>query len=59
MSNPRPSADFRYGVTISSLHTDNLSLFWKSWIWHFWCRWSSVPLYHVCTACWEISICPL
>jgi len=27
----------------------------------FWCRWSSVPLYHVCTTCWnwEISICPL
>jgi len=25
----------------------------------FWCRWSSVPLYHVCTTCWEIPICPL
>jgi len=22
-------------------------------------RWSSVPIYHICTACWEISICPL
>jgi len=25
----------------------------------FWCRWSSVPLHHVFTACWVISICPL
>jgi len=38
--------------------SDNLS-FCLSWIWLFWYRWSSVPLYHVCTACWEISMCPL
>jgi len=36
----RPSLGFRSGKSI--LYSDNLSLFWQSWIWHFWCRWSSV-----------------
>ena len=35
----------------SILHTDNLSLFFLSWTWHFWCKWSSVPFYHVCYHC--------
>jgi len=42
----RASLGFRCSKRI--LHTDNLSLFWWSWIWHFWCRWTSVPLYHIC-----------
>jgi len=57
MSNPRaacgpvegfvwPSIGFRCSNNI--LHTDNLSL---CWIWHFWCRWSSMPLYHVFYHC--------
>jgi len=56
MSNPQPacpvkgfvqpSLGFRRSKNI--LHTDNLSLLWY---WHFWCRWSSVPLYDVCYHC--------
>jgi len=45
----RPSLAFRCIKNI--LHTENLSLFWLSWIRHFWCRWSSVPLYHICYHC--------
>jgi len=40
----RPSLGFVYSKSI--LYTDDLSLFWQSWTWQFWCRWSSVPLYH-------------
>ena len=43
----QPSLGIR--CSISNVHSDNLSL----------CRWSSGPLYHVCTECWEVSICPL
>ena len=42
----RPSLGFCCSKSI--LYTDNLSLFWLSWLWRFWCRWSSVPVYHVC-----------
>ena len=45
----RPSSGVRCSKSV--LHTDNLSLFWVSWIWHFCCRWSLVPLYHVCYHC--------
>jgi len=45
----RPSFGFHCSEGI--LHTDNLSLFWGSWIWHFWYRWSSVPLCHFCFHC--------
>jgi len=45
----RPSLGFRCSKSI--LRTDNLSLLWYPWSWHFWCRWSSVPLYHVCYHC--------
>jgi len=43
MSNPRPSwrlcaAQFRFRFSKSSLHTDKLSLFRRSLIWHFWWR---------------------
>jgi len=48
----RPSLGCRCSKSI--LHTDNFSLFWYFWIWQFWCRWSSVPLYHVCCHCsWD------
>jgi len=49
----RPSLDFCCSKCI--LYTDNLSLFWQSWIWHFWCSWFSMPLYHVCYHCNEDS----
>jgi len=49
----QPSLGFRCSKRI--LHTDNLSLFWQSCIWNFWCRWSSVPLYHVCYHCSQDS----
>jgi len=42
----RFSLGFRCSKSI--LYSDNLSSFWYSWILHFWCRWFSVPLYHVC-----------
>jgi len=45
----RPSLSFRCSKSI--LYTDNLSLYWQSWIWYFWCRWSSALLYHVCSHC--------
>jgi len=32
----RPSLGFCCSRSI--LHTDNFSLFWQPWIWHFWCR---------------------
>jgi len=53
MSNPRaacsPVKGFmrpRLGFSCSEniVHTDNQFLFWQSWIRHFWCRLSSVPL---------------
>ena len=48
----RPSLGFRCSKSI--LHTDNLSVFWLSKIWHFCCRWSSVLLYEVCHHCsWD------
>jgi len=27
-----------FSCSESILHTDNQSLYWLSWIWHFWCR---------------------
>ena len=55
-SNPRPSwrfcaASSCFRCSKSIPHTDNLSLFWWSSIWHFCCRWSSVSLYHICYHC--------
>ena len=31
-------AQFMFHCSKSSLRAVNLSLFWQSWIWHFWCR---------------------
>jgi len=45
----RPSLGCRCSKSI--LYSDNLFLFWWSWISHFWCRWSWAPLYHVCYHC--------
>jgi len=45
----RLSLGFRCSQSI--LYSDNLFLFWQSWIWHFWCRWSSGQLYHVFYHC--------
>jgi len=47
MSNPRAACGpvegfvgtgLGFCCSTSSLHTDNLPLFWQSWTWHFWCR---------------------
>jgi len=45
----RPSLGFH--CSKSTLDTDSLSFFWQSWIWHFWFRWSSVPLYRLFHHC--------
>jgi len=34
----------------SSIYWQHVLIGW-SWIWHFWCRWSSVLLYYVCYHC--------
>jgi len=53
----QPSLGFCCISTLAYILTTCPYFIW-SYIWHLWWRWSSLPLYHVCAPCWEISICP-
>ena len=44
-------AQFSFCGSKSILYTENLSLFWKFWIWHFQCWRSSALPYHDCYHC--------